>query len=319
MNTLNKDAAGAGWRKAGALGLAIAVIGLPINNISDYALLLISAVMILCGDVRATPRAWGAAAVIVIAAVLGQVLLSTPRIQEGYNVFLPGSVQERGLPSDVYRRMTAEFDAQYPAAQRCDPEKLGCWQKKSNFPDSIFAFSADGIWRKPDFSRAVTRIDFSDPVWLRTGFVNELRYSWTSDHDVKRSTRDRRFWMGWHRWTLTVPWFEMISLPAAYIGGELCWRGSVMWEGESQHFTAMPGDGCRTVQAADVGKRIFGSGIKPDTLAMHLTPPWTVRLASVARGILLLAAAAALLAVLVRVSVKRMIVPAIIVADGSVG
>jgi hypothetical protein len=314
MNTLNRDAAGAGWRKAGALGLAIAVIGLTVNNISDYALLLVSAVMIFCGDVRATPRAWAAAVAIVIAAVLGQALLSTPRIQEGHNVFLPGSLQERGLPGGVYRRMTAEFDAQYPIAQRCDPEKLGCWQKKANFPDTTFAFSADGIWRKPEFSRAVTSIDFSDPVWLRIGFVNELRYSWTSDHDVKRSTRDRRFWMGWHRWTLTVPWFEMISLPAAYIGGELCWRGSVMWEGESQHFTAMPGDGCRTVQAVDVGKRIFGSGIKPDTLAMHLTPPWTVRLASFARGILLLAAAAALLAVLVRVSVKRMIVPVIIVA-----
>ena len=93
MNALNRDAAGAGWRKAGALGLAIAVIGLPINNISDYALLLISAVMILCGDVRATPRAWAAAAAIVIAAFLGQALLSTPRIQEGHNVFLPGGVQ----------------------------------------------------------------------------------------------------------------------------------------------------------------------------------------------------------------------------------
>jgi hypothetical protein len=127
MNTLNKDAGGAGWRKAGALGLAIAVIGLPINNISDYALLLLSAVMILCGDVRATPRAWVAAAVIAIAAVLGQALLSTPRIQEGYNVFLPGSVQERGRPSDVYRRMTAEFDAQSPAAQGCDRRKLWFW------------------------------------------------------------------------------------------------------------------------------------------------------------------------------------------------
>ena len=136
MNTLSKDAAGAGWRKAGALGLAIAVIGLPINNISDYALLLISAVMIFCGDVRASPRAWAAAVAIVIASVLGQALLSMPRIQEGHNVFLPGSVQERGLPGDVYQRMTAEFDAQYPTAQRCDPEKLGCWQKKANFPDS---------------------------------------------------------------------------------------------------------------------------------------------------------------------------------------
>ena len=42
--------------------------------------------------------------------------------------------------------------------------------------------------------------------------------------------------------------------------------------------------------------------------------PWTVRLASFARGILLLAAGAALLAVLVRARVKQMIVPAIVIA-----
>ena len=43
--------------------------------------------------------------------------------------------------------------------------------------------------------------------------------------------RDRRFWMGLHRWHLAMPWFEMIRLPAAYAGGELCWRGEMMWEG----------------------------------------------------------------------------------------
>src|SRR5262249_41500860 len=169
-------------------------------------------------------------------------------------------------------------------------------------------------WRKADASRAVTAIDFSDPVWLRTGFVNELRYNWTSDHDMTRVTRDRRFWMGWHRWHLAMPWFEMIRLPAEYIGGEFCWRGFVMWEGENQFSAVMPGDGCRGVQPADIGKRIFGIGIKPDTLAMHLTAPLSVRLAGFARGILLLAAAASLILILVRIRAKRAIVPDIIIA-----
>jgi hypothetical protein len=312
MNAANSGAGGAGWRKAGALGLAVAVIGLPINNIYDYTLLLVLAVIIFCGDVRATARAWVASAVIVIVAALGQAVLSPPPIEEGHNVFLPSSALERGLPGDVYRRMAAEFDAQYPAAQRCDPKKLGCW-RGAGFPDSAFAFSADGIWRKTDASRAVTGIDFSDPVWLRTGFVNEFRYNWTSDHDMTRVRRDRRLWMGSHRWHLTMPWFEMIRLPAEYIGSELCWRGSVMWEGENQSFTAMPGDGCRRVQSADIGKRIFGAAIKPDTLAMHLTTPLSIRLAGFGRGTLLLAAAAALILILVRVRAGRAIVPAIII------
>ena len=65
--------------------------------------------------------------------------------------------------------------------------------------------------------------------------------------------------------------------------------------------------------SADANRRIFGIAIKPDTLAMHLTPPWSVRLASFGRGILLLVTAVVLVAVLVQVRPGRMIVPAIIV------
>ena len=119
--------------------------------------------------------------------------------------------------------------------------------------------------------------------------------------------------MGWDRWHFAMPWFEVVSLPAAYLGSELCWRGEVMWEGDGQHFVPLAGDNCRTITGADVGKRIIGVGIKPDTLAMHLTPPWRVRLQNFARGILLLAAVVALMGVLVRVRTGRMLIPFIIV------
>ncbi len=312
MTAPHEDVPGSGWRKLAALVLCIVAIGLPINNISDYALLVILAIVICSGDVRTWGRAWVAAVAIAAIAVLGQALLSPPRIQEGHNVFLPSPALERGLTQDVYRRLAAAFDAQYPAGKRCKPEEFGCWQNDGR-PDSPFAFSADGIWRAPQYSRSVSALDFANPVWLRVGFVNELRYNWTGDTDVRRAQRDRRFWMGWDRWHFTMPWFEVISLPAAYVGGELCWRGEVMWEGEDQHFTPLAGDNCRTIGRADVGKRIVGVGIKPDTLAMHLTPPWSVRLQNFARGILLLAAVAALMGVLVRVRTSRMLVPLIIV------
>jgi hypothetical protein len=262
MTTTNGDAASAVWRKVGALVLAVAVIGLPINNFSDYMLLVVLALVIFCGDVRADRRAWMAAVAIVAVGASGQALLAPQRIEEGHNVFLPSAALERALPSDVYRYLAADFETQYPPARRCDPKKPGCWQG-NGVPDSTFAFSADGIWRKTDFSRAISGIDFSDPVWLRPSFINELRYNWTTDADVKRGTRDRRFWMGWHRWHVTMPWFEMIRLPANYVGGELCWRGTVMWEGEGEHFAATTGNGCRNIETGDVGKRIVGVGIKP--------------------------------------------------------
>ncbi len=125
-------------------------------------------------------------------------------------MFRPGGdgVLERELPGEVYRQLAAEFAAQHPNDDKVE----------AGFPDRAFAFSADGIFDTPALSRTVTGIDFSDPVWLRLGFINESRYNWNSDGALKRNERAHPFWMGWRRWHLLMPWFEMIR-PAASSGG----------------------------------------------------------------------------------------------------
>ena len=302
-----------GWRKLAVLLLALAAVGLPVNNVGSYALLLVATVVIFSGAARASAGAWAAAIAIVAGAVAGQFLLAPPRIEEGHNVFLPSPALERGLPAEVYRHMANEFDAVYPPAVRCRPGSVGCWQD-GGLPDSAFAFSADGIIHKTPLSRSVTALDFSDPVWLRLGFTNETRYNWyTAAPDVHRADRDRRFWMGLQRWHLTMPWYEMVRLPAAYVGGELCWRGEAMWEGAGEHFSLWPGEGCRTIEPADAGRRIFGIAIKPNTLAMRLTPPWSVRLPELAVGTLAVVAVLAMLGVLVRLRTRHVILPVILI------
>src|SRR5664279_2806449 len=302
-----------GWRKLAVLLLALAAVGLPVNDVGSYALLLVATVVIFSGAVRASAGAWAAAVALVALAVAGQFLLAPPRIEEGHNVFLPSPALERGLPADVYRHMANEFDALYPPAVRCRPGSVGCWQD-GGLPDSAFAFSADGIIHKTPLSRSVTALDFSDPVWLGLGFTNETRYNWyTAAPDVHRADRDRRFWMGLQRWHLTMPWYEMVRLPAAYVGGELCWRGEAMWEGAGEHFSLWPGEGCRTVEPADAGRRIFGIAIKPDTLAMRLTPPWSVRIQNIAAAALAGIAVLAIVGVLVRFRTRHLLLPAILI------
>jgi hypothetical protein len=307
--------AGAGWRKLAALALAVAAVGLPVNHFASYVLLLIVTVVIFTGEVSARAKPWLAAVAIVAVAVAGQALLAPPRIDEGHNVFLPGpagGVLQRALPPQVYRQMANEFDAQYPPALRCKPRSPGCWQ--GSHPARAFAFSADGIWHRSDLSRSAAAIDFTDPVWLRLGFINQLRYNWTTNGpDVHRVDRDRRFFMGLQRWHLAMPWFEMIRLPAAFVGGELCWRGELMWEGAGGHFSLWPGGGCRTIEAADAGRRVFGIAIKPGTLAMHLAPPWRVWLRQIASLGLVLAAIVGLIAVLVRYQPRRAILPFVLI------
>jgi hypothetical protein len=304
-----------GWRKLAVLLLAVAAVGLPINHIEVYGLLLVAALVIFCGEVRASKLAWSAAIAIVAVAAAGQYLLAPPRIDEGHNVFLPGGptqALEHQLPPEVYRQMAAEFDALYPPDTRCKPGSEGCWQT-GGFPDAAYAFSADGIWHKSPYSRSVTELDFSDPVWLRLGFINELRYNWWSGKsDIDRVHRDRRFWMGLHRWHLAMPWYEVLRLPAAFVGGELCWRGEVMWEGADEHFSRGTGDGCRVIEPADVGRRIFGIAIKPDTLAMQVLPPASVRLKDIAAGLLAGLSVLAIVGVLVRFKLRQLLLPAIL-------
>lgn len=61
MTALRDDRAGAGWRRAAVLLLAVAAVGLPVNSLSGYALLTILAVVIFSGEVRSTIGAWLAA------------------------------------------------------------------------------------------------------------------------------------------------------------------------------------------------------------------------------------------------------------------
>jgi hypothetical protein len=312
-------AAAGGWRKSAALLLALAAIGLPVNSISGYALLLAAAVVIFTGEISARAGAWLGAATIVAVAMVGQSLLSPPRIEEGHNVFLPDApVLQQGLPADVYKQMAQEFEARYPPAVRCKPGTSGCWQDLGR-PDRLYAFSADGIWHKNEASRAVTALDFADPVWLRLGFINQLKYNWGSAApDLHRADRDRRFWMGLKRWHLAMPWFEMVRLPAAYAGGQLCWRGEIMWEGANQRFTLSNGGGCRAIESQDAGRRVFGIAIVPDTLAMDVRPPWRVWLADIAADVLAGIAVLALLFLVVRVKARQLLLPAVVIALAAV-
>lgn len=311
MSASNEDIGCQAWLKVAVLVLAMAAIGLPVNDLSDYPLLVVLAVAIFTGVVSARPRTWLAAVVIVVVALLGKWGLAPQRLDEGHNVFLPSALLERTLPAEVYRPLAQEFDTIYPEAQRCDPNKFGCWRNNGS-PDAPYAFSADGIWhrsQKGQGSRAVTTLNFSEPVWLGLGFANEVRYNWTAETDVKRALRDKRFWMGLSRWQFTMPWYEMVRLPAAYVGGELCWRGTLLWEGEGERFSTWTGEGCRPIEAADVERRIFGLAIKPGSLAMHVTPPIDVRLRLYAMWALTLVGAVGVLATLVRVRARRTILP----------
>jgi len=297
------------------LALMIAVVGLPINDLFTYAPLAIAVVVLAVARVTARPRSWAIAIVIVGAALIGKASIDAPRIEEGHNVFLPGGADNalvRGLPADVYRAMAAEFDRAYPAAGRCDAKTVGCWQA-SGRPKRVYAFSFDGIYDKPLYSRIVGGIDFADAEWQRLGFVNEVSYNWYSEtSDVKRGQRRRGVQAVLHPWHITMPHFVMFSFPAAFVGSQLCWQGTVLWEGANGNFAALPQAefACRALTSGDVGKRIFGVAVAPDApLAMTLRPTFPLQILQLYRPALALLVIITLLLLLLRCEPRRLMFP----------
>ena len=293
--------------------LMIAVIGLPINHLFTYMLLAIAVIVLAVARVTARRRSWMIAIVIALAALIGKAAVDAPRIEEGHNVFLPGGADNAlagGLPADVYKAMAAEFDRAYPAAGRCDAKTVGCW-RASERPKHVYAFSFDGIYDKPAYSRRVSHIDFSDAEWQRLGFVNEVAYNWYNEtSDVKRGQRRRGLHALLHPWRITMPHFVMFSFPAAFVGSQLCWQGTVLWEGAGGSFTARPQTelACRTLAPDDAGKRIFGVAIAPDApLAMTLRPTAAIWLLQVYQPTLALLVVVVLLLLLLRWNPRRMV------------
>jgi hypothetical protein len=297
--------------------LTVAALGVPVNDVFRYGLLLVAAVVIFAGAIARQPVRWTAAVAVVGLVAAGQSFFAAPRIEEGHNVYLgqEGSAAlAKALPAQVLNFMAAEFDTHYPPDRRCERTAPGCWRGQG-FPDKAFAFSADGIFQRPLYSRRVAGITFSDPVWQRLGFINDIRYNWYGDSDLVRYKRERSVWT-LHSWRLSMPYFVLYQFPSDFVGSRLCWQGRVLWEGAEQNFTPVlhATMACRTLASEDVGRRIMGLAIAEPRLSIRLKPSTELWLRGLSEPVLALIGVGAVLILLVRARRRRLMLPCALLA-----
>ena len=300
-----------------ALILVILCLGVPVDDLIAYALLVAAVLAIFTGSMSVGPRRWAIAAAIAAIVVAAHVLWPAPRIEEGDNVFLPGPTvaQTSGLPADVLGVLSQQFDREYPPQRRCDDRTRGCWRPERTRAADGFAFSADAPLAGSSYSRRVAGIDFSDPAYLRLGFINDTIYNWPDDwSDIKRFERDRRSLNLFDRYRVTFPLFVMYRFPAAFAGSTLCWHGTVLWEEAGESFAAMADRQCREIAPADAGRRIYALSIRRDLrLAMTLKPSATILFRRAVETAMTVAGALAILLLVVRLDLARLALPAILV------
>src|SRR2546429_5021850 len=68
------------WLKLAALVLVIAALGLPVNDLFRYALLVVATVAVVAGTAAARPAPWLGAIASVALCLLRQTLCSAPRL-----------------------------------------------------------------------------------------------------------------------------------------------------------------------------------------------------------------------------------------------
>lgn len=292
----------------GVIALVVAAIRLPVNDIVDYTILVVTAIMAFTGVVSMAAKRWLAAFAVILASLISHALLSPPRIEEGHNVFVIDTIQSNGalrvgLPASVYDVLVSQFRAVYPIDQDCSPQTGGCW-RSTNLPARVFAFSSDGLFESPRYSRNVSTINFHDSTWLRLDFINDLALNWYNHtSNVQRGHRDPSAWAVLHRWHLTMPWFVMYRFPMAFVGSQLCWQGDLMWEGPNEQFSFLHHDimDCRVLELDDAGRRLFGLSVRPESLAITLHPSAWVRLLQIADFVVEFATVVLIMALLIRV------------------
>ncbi|MGZ9274220.1 MAG: hypothetical protein ACXW34_05710, partial [Nitrospira sp.] len=305
------------------LALVFMILGVPVTDFWRFLLLTVAVVALCFGSVRFEGRRWLIALASVAAVVALHWLLPSPRIEEGHNVYIPVGasldVFDKELPPDAQRQMKSIFDQSYIDDPKDLPGSPDWWQAPdfkqhpSRFVDHAFSPSSDALWQRPKYSRTVDEVDFTSQEQARIGAINRRVYNFyqlpkkilhQSKSGFHTSARiDRQ----------SMPFFVMLELNDALVGGEICWRGQTLWEGDDGKFSLADHtkQGCREVSEKDKGKRLFALAIAPDKpLTLTVYPNLGQRVALWLKAALRIFGVLAVLLALVRIqSVDQLLLP----------
>jgi len=217
----------------------------------------------------------------IILLLLIKCFIPSINIQEGHNYFVPKSQDQKAnynaLPKNVLRELRKDFLRYYPRVSWCDKNAYGCWRYPSSsiIPYNNFAFSADGFWQSPKYSRIVHAVKFSSLETFRGGFVNDNSKNWYAYRsDVKRQN---------------MPFFVMYEIPNSLVSSKFCWRGKIFWQQPNGRFKLLIAKNfmCRKILPSDAGKKIFGISFPgKNDLSIHIISGWQILSAHYFKNIL---------------------------------
>ena len=254
MNALNKN----GFYKFSILTLIFVIIGLPINSIEYFIILIISLPIIIYSKIYKNVNFFKII-IILLLFVFIKILLPTLKIQEGHNLIILNTnthdYYEKNLPKEVFKFVKNKYASFYNNSTCKLDDRRNCWenydikQKKSfsSFESSIYAKSSDWNLNKIKYSRILNNINFTNLKTARIENINntDFNFFWPSKFDVVREN---------------IPFFTMIEIPKELMGSSLCWKGYTFWQNKNNKYDKKFNSElkCSKILAKNINKKIFG-------------------------------------------------------------
>ena len=271
--TISPFAGAAVMPRLAVLVLIVVILGVPIDEFWRFLLLTVAVMAVCFGRVRLQPLRWLVALAIALTVVAASWLLPGPRIEEGHNVYIPVganlSVFENELPPDAQRVMLEIFDRAYLTDGAQLPGSPEWWndlrfQRPGYFAQHAFAPSADALWQRPKYSRTVDAIDFRSQDQARLDVINRKRFNFHPETQ-KGKQAPYNFDTAARIARSAMPFFVMVEINPAMVGGSICWRGDVLWEQQPGQFALEQhvARSCMEIKQEDIGRRVFALAIAP--------------------------------------------------------
>lgn len=131
---------------------------------------------------------------IAIMAIIAVYLHSAhQKIEEGQQIFIPNNSHlQQIMPKPMWQSMMDDFEKIYPPSKQCKIGFNNCLEIQ--IPNQLSAFSSDGLWQKPKYSRQLNFVEIDSWSKARLGFTNDLRYHLSPNSNLNQSYPPSILW-----------------------------------------------------------------------------------------------------------------------------
>ena len=201
--------------------LSILLLRPPLNNISDFIIILITISLIYLSKIRDISKINYILLATLASIILLVNILDNKKIDEAHSVFFSNEdikTLSEYLPSkiidDIKIKYKNEFDI-FKALESHDSDIFSSQEKfmKNKFINQPYAFSSDNLFIRSKLTRKVDIINFNSREDLRVGQINTLNFNLAFDKKLRRD----------------LPFYVLYKIPAINKYSKICGEGNLYY------------------------------------------------------------------------------------------